>query len=498
MLAVQGEAYKKQYGLDSIHLILTNLYGPGDSYNTERSHVVAALVRKWVEADIAKAPSIEVWGTGKPVREFIYVEDCADAIVLAAEKYNDVSFTLEYRHRHRHLDSRAGGNDQCGHRLRGQDRLERRQARRGHDEGARRQPHEASARRLGATDQPQGGPGQDHRLVPGQQGPGGRQMVNRRHWYRHRPAARATRAQRPASRQRAAIARLDRDRSGQETSFLSPHASDCPARAKPRGKRILFINQYYWPDHASTAQHLTDLAESLAGQGYECHVLASQGRYKPGEPRPPAYEIHKGVHIHRVPATSLGRRGTWARMTDYLSFYAVAMVKALLLPRFDAVVTLTTPPMIGLVGTLLKRLKKTRHVYWSMDLHPDASLALGRMSPKSLFARSMYWLSGFVYRHADQVVVLGPYMADRIALKGVAARADHDDSGLEPARRDLPDPARCQPAAQGARARRRFVAMYSGNLGLAHSFDEFIEAARRLRDRPDIVFLYRGRRTTTR
>ena len=149
MLAVQGEAYKKQYGLDSIHLILTNLYGPGDSYNTERSHVVAALVRKWVEADIARAPSIEVWGTGKPVREFIYVEDCADAIVLAAEKYHDVSSALEYRHRHRHFDSRAGGNDQRGHRLRGQDRLERRQARRRHDEGPGRQPHEASARRLG-------------------------------------------------------------------------------------------------------------------------------------------------------------------------------------------------------------------------------------------------------------------------------------------------------------------------------------------------------------
>ncbi len=94
MLAVQGEAYKKQYGLDSIHLILTNLYGPGDSYNTERSHVVAALVRKWVEADMAGAPEIEVWGTGKPIREFIYAPDCADAIVLAAEKYHDVSMPL--------------------------------------------------------------------------------------------------------------------------------------------------------------------------------------------------------------------------------------------------------------------------------------------------------------------------------------------------------------------------------------------------------------------
>jgi GDP-L-fucose synthase len=94
MLAVQGQAYKKQFGLDSIHLILTNLYGPGDSYNPDRSHVVAALVRKWVEADLNKAPSVEVWGTGKAIREFIYVEDCADAIVLAAEKYNDAAMPL--------------------------------------------------------------------------------------------------------------------------------------------------------------------------------------------------------------------------------------------------------------------------------------------------------------------------------------------------------------------------------------------------------------------
>jgi GDP-L-fucose synthase len=94
MMAVQALAYKRQYGLDSIHLILTNLYGPGDSYNPDRSHVVAALVRKFVEAEQAKAPSVEVWGTGKPVREFIYVEDCADAIVLAAERYDDCATPL--------------------------------------------------------------------------------------------------------------------------------------------------------------------------------------------------------------------------------------------------------------------------------------------------------------------------------------------------------------------------------------------------------------------
>jgi len=94
MLAVQAKAYAKQYGLKSIHLILTNLYGPGDSYNPDRSHVVAALIRKWVEAEMAQAPSIEVWGTGKPIREFIYAPDCADAIVLAAEKYDDPNLPL--------------------------------------------------------------------------------------------------------------------------------------------------------------------------------------------------------------------------------------------------------------------------------------------------------------------------------------------------------------------------------------------------------------------
>ena len=217
--------------------------------------------------------------------------------------------------------------------------------------------------------------------------------------------------------------------------------------------RILFVNQYYWPDHASTAQHLTDLAEFLAAKGFECHVLASQGRYKPGEPRPPAFEIHEGVHIHRVPATSLGRRGTWARMTDYLSFYSGAAVKALRLPRFDIVVTLTTPPIIGLIGTILKHLRGCRHIMWSMDLHPDASMALGRMSPRSAF------------RPLDvcpEPRGLPPRRSGRRArpLHGRPHRAqagrrreNRHDPGLEPPRRDLPAAARREPTPQVARPR---------------------------------------------
>src|SRR5262245_25440011 len=243
----------------------------------------------------------------------------------------------------------------------------------------------------------------------------------------------------------------------------APHF-DFPRADEGRGKKILFINQYYWPDHASTAQHLSDLAESMAGRGYECHVLCSRGRYQPGEPNPPAFEVHEGVCIHRVRATSLGRRGTIARMTDYLSFYAGAILKAIALPRFDAVVTLTTPPIIGLIGTLLRGLKRSRHVYWSMDLHPDASLALGRMSPRNPVVRGLHWLSGAVYRSADRVVVLGPYMADRAALKGVGAdriRTIHVWSRPEEI---YPVPRASNALRKSLGLEDAFVAMYSGNL----------------------------------
>jgi nucleoside-diphosphate-sugar epimerase len=87
MMAVQGLAYKKQYNFNSIHLVLTNLYGPRDIYNPERSHVVAALIRKWVEAKMAGACEVEVWGTGTAIREFLYVADCAEAILRAAQFY---------------------------------------------------------------------------------------------------------------------------------------------------------------------------------------------------------------------------------------------------------------------------------------------------------------------------------------------------------------------------------------------------------------------------
>lgn len=91
MLAIQGWAYRKQYGFRAIHIILTNMYGPRDAFHPDKSHVVAALIRKFVEAKLENKDTVEIWGSGRPTRNFLYVEDAAHGLLLAAEKYDDAA-----------------------------------------------------------------------------------------------------------------------------------------------------------------------------------------------------------------------------------------------------------------------------------------------------------------------------------------------------------------------------------------------------------------------
>jgi len=88
-LLVMAQGYRQQYGLKSIYLIPANLYGPRDSFDLEMGHVIPALIRKFLEAKQSGAPSVTVWGSGEVSREFLYVEDAAEGIVLAAERYDD-------------------------------------------------------------------------------------------------------------------------------------------------------------------------------------------------------------------------------------------------------------------------------------------------------------------------------------------------------------------------------------------------------------------------
>jgi GDP-L-fucose synthase len=88
MLLVQGQAYRQQHGFNAIYLLPVNLYGPGDNFDPRTSHVIPALIKKCVDAIETGADHIDVWGTGSASREFLYVDDAAEGIVLAAERYD--------------------------------------------------------------------------------------------------------------------------------------------------------------------------------------------------------------------------------------------------------------------------------------------------------------------------------------------------------------------------------------------------------------------------
>ncbi len=89
MLLVQAQSYRQQYGYNALFLLPVNMYGPGDNFNPKSSHVIPALIRKCIEAQEAGQEEVVVWGDGSPTREFLYVEDAAEGILLASEKYND-------------------------------------------------------------------------------------------------------------------------------------------------------------------------------------------------------------------------------------------------------------------------------------------------------------------------------------------------------------------------------------------------------------------------
>src|SRR5579871_3879422 len=138
--------------------------------------------------------------------------------------------------------------------------------------------------------------------------------------------------------------------------------------------KILFVNQFFWPDVAPTGQFLADLTRYV-GPDHEVTVICSAGAYAQteeasGDPPP--------VKIIRVPGFPYAR-GILARAVSYSLFFCGALWCEFRIARPDVVVTMTTPPMLGIVGSILKKLRGTRHYIWEMDVFPDALVSLGAL-----------------------------------------------------------------------------------------------------------------------
>lgn len=185
--------------------------------------------------------------------------------------------------------------------------------------------------------------------------------------------------------------------------------------------RILLINQYYPPDTAPTGQLLSDLAKALVEQGHNVHVLCSRRTYGGGDVVLSAEQILDGAYIHRVNATGFGRGMLLGRLLDYLSFYVSATFRAMIMPRMDVSVSLTTPPFISIIGLLLLRLKRTKMILWTMDLYPEVAVAYGYLKKQSLIHRISSAISRYLYKTSFCIVSIGDVMTERLMEAGAQA-----------------------------------------------------------------------------
>ena len=264
------------------------------------------------------------------------------------------------------------------------------------------------------------------------------------------------------------------------------------APLRPRSMSVLLLNQAYWPDVVATAQHADDLARSLVARGDRVTAVASRAIYGERGSTLKRRDTHGGVVIHRVGLQLFGKQGITPRTFDFALFYAAAALRCLMLKRHDVVICFTTPPFIALVGVLLRLVKGTKVVYWTMDLYPDVAGAAGLLRRKGILWSTLQSIDRFCLRHSDRVVVLGECMRDVVVCKG----ADPSRvtvipvwSGAEefPTRGRLDNPLR---AAWGIGD--RFTILYTGNFGIGHDMTAIAGAVEALKDDDRIRWLFIG------
>lgn len=256
--------------------------------------------------------------------------------------------------------------------------------------------------------------------------------------------------------------------------------------------KILLLNQCFYPDVVSTAQHASDLVAALAERGHEVTVVASSRAYDGPQTKFAKEERWSGSRILRVPCLALGKSAKWRRVANFASYFLSCILRLIFLPRFDVVMTLTSPPLISLLGALYVTLKGGRFIFWVMDMNPDEAIAAGWLNKDSAVARTLGGLLNFSLHRADEVVVLDRFMRERVMSKGVPreritvippwahSEIVHFDTDGRQAFRE-------RHGLDG-----KYVVMYSGNHGPCHPLTTVLQAAQRLADRPEIVFCFVG------
>ncbi len=249
------------------------------------------------------------------------------------------------------------------------------------------------------------------------------------------------------------------------------------------------MNQYFPPDTSATAKVAAQVVEALS-ERHLVTVLAGRPSYDPSE-RHPYYlrrrEVKGNTVVERVGSTTYSRFRMRRRLSNYISYLALAVPRGITIGA-DVVLAMTDPPVAGIAGALVARLRRCPFIYNIQDLYPDMALAGGIVRPAP-------WVTGWeklhrwALRRAERVIVLGEDMRDRIVAKGVdPARVVVVRNGVA-----IPEsvPSRDNPVSQEIRSGFSFVVLHAGNLGFYGAWATLARAAQRLQN-ASIGFVFVG------
>lgn len=256
-------------------------------------------------------------------------------------------------------------------------------------------------------------------------------------------------------------------------------------------KDILFLCQFFYPEHNSSATLPFDTAAHLAAAGFTVDALVGYPKEYSTAGDVPLRETVQGVNIRRLRYLQLGRVGKLTRLINYFSFTAHACLRLPALRRYETVIVYSNPPILPLVPILASRLFGTKLVFVAYDVYPEVAYASGTLTPGGLISRVMRRLNRALYRRASRVVAL----TDEMRAFLLSARPELTEDRVV----TIPNwaherTAPLQPETFEKLGIRpgQFVAAYFGNLGTCQDVDTMLSAARLLQDDDRVCFLVVG------
>jgi len=256
---------------------------------------------------------------------------------------------------------------------------------------------------------------------------------------------------------------------------------------------ILLLNAYYPPDTSATAKVAAQIAETLA-QRHKVTVVAARPSYDPDEFYPWALlrsDLCNGVHVERVGSTAYPRHQMRRRISNYLSYLALAVPRVLTIHP-DIVLAMTDPPIAGIAGAFVAWMTRCPFVYSICDLYPEMAVAGNIMKP-STWTHRWEKMHRHALKQAARVIVLGDDMRERIVAKGVTPQrvtVVRSGASLPSATPDLGDP-NVFKIVDEIRCGFRFVALHAGNLGFYGAWNTLLKAAELLRNE-NVGFVFVG------